>query len=82
LTTCPGRIFNNEYVKEGHDIATNVDINSSIYDPLYRFRLEFRNVQLSPQATLLVKIYTIERGTRELVVVGYSALNIFTSRGR
>ena len=76
-----GRIFGCNYEKEGHDIATSIELDSNIFEPEYNFRLEFRDVPFSPQATLLVKIYSIENSTEELVVIGYSVLNIFVRKG-
>ena len=76
----PGRIFGADFEKEGHDITSSIDLNSDIFNPTYNFRLEFRDVQFSKQATLLVKIYTIEVNTKELVVIGYCAMNIFVRR--
>ena len=81
ITKVVGRIFSHHFDKEGHDIATGLDLNSDIFNPEYNFRLEFRDVQFTPQATLLVKIYTIDSHTKELVVLGYSILNIFVERG-
>ena len=38
-------------------------------------------MQFTPQATLLVKIYTVDVHSKELVTVGYSVLNIFVRKG-
>ena len=81
ISRVTGRIFSHDYEKQGGQVSANVELDSSIFDPNFGFRLEFRDVVFSPTSTLLVKVYTIELQSKELCTVGYCALNIFCMRG-
>lgn len=76
-----GRVFSADKQKQGPDISSSLDLDSDIYNPRYGLRMEFRDPVFTQTSTLLLKIYTIERFTKELRVVGYAALNLFCLKG-
>lgn len=68
------------YAKQGQDISSSIELDSDILNPEYALRMEFRRGDFSPTSTLLLKIYTLERTSQELVVIGYSALAVFLDK--
>jgi hypothetical protein len=46
ITRVTGRIFDAKFQKQGHQIATIVDLDSSIFNPSYKFR------HVSPPSTM------------------------------
>ncbi|XP_070562568.1 uncharacterized protein [Ptychodera flava] len=81
ISRVAGRIFDKKYDKIGKDITTMVSLDSDIFNPVYNFRQEFRDLAIPPTATLLIKVYSIDRFTKRLTVVGFASLNIFVVSG-
>ncbi|XP_043555057.1 uncharacterized protein LOC122554308 [Chiloscyllium plagiosum] len=81
ISRVTGRIFDRNYNQIGPDIATKIDLNSNIFRPFYNYHVEIRNPQISPSATLLLKVYSIDRFSLRLVLIGWAALNIFVESG-
>ncbi|XP_075250609.1 uncharacterized protein LOC142342860 isoform X2 [Convolutriloba macropyga] len=83
ITRVTGRIFDHRYSDKvvAQSISTGINLDSDIYNPDYNFRVEFRDIAFPPSSTLLVKLYTIDRHTRQLTIIGYAALNIFCESG-
>ncbi|CAH1775471.1 unnamed protein product [Owenia fusiformis] len=81
ISRIAGRVLNRKYEKLGPDILTGVNIDSDIYNPIYNHRTEFRLPHIAATATLLVKVYTIDRVFKRLVVCGHGTLNIFVGVG-
>ena len=50
-----GRVFSCMYEKQGQDIASQIDLDSDIYNPVYGLRVPFRD-PLAPSSVLLVKV--------------------------
>ena len=76
-----GRIFNATKQKQGPDISSGLDLDSDICNPRYNLRLEMRDPCFTQSSLVLLKIYTIEKESKALKVVGYAALNLFCKRG-
>eukprot|EP00911_Craspedida_sp_UC1_P000582 UC1_evm3s445 len=76
-----GRIFSSSYEKQGADISTSLELDSDPQCPEYGLRTELRRGTMASTSTLLVKVYTIDAFSKELVVVGYAALPIFLDAG-
>ncbi|XP_041446984.1 uncharacterized protein ccdc17.L [Xenopus laevis] len=81
VTCVTGRIFDRNYEQFGPDISTGVDVNSDIFQPFYNFSLQIHSSNIPPTATLLLKVYTIDRFTQELTLIGWAALNLFVESG-
>eukprot|EP00079_Xenopus_tropicalis_P024407 XP_012817033.1 PREDICTED: coiled-coil domain-containing protein 17 [Xenopus tropicalis] len=81
VTHVTGRIFDRNYEQFGPDISTGVDLNSDIFQPFYNFSLQIQPSNLPPTATLLLKVYTIDRFMQELTLIGWAALNLFVESG-
>ncbi|KAM4642200.1 coiled-coil domain-containing protein 17 [Discoglossus pictus] len=81
VTRVTGRIFDKTYDQIGPDIATGIDINSDIFHPIYNYSVQIRVPNIPPTATLLLKLYTVDRFTRELALIGWAALNLFVESG-
>ncbi|XP_063003619.1 uncharacterized protein LOC134413366 [Elgaria multicarinata webbii] len=65
----------------GPDIYTGIDLNSSIFDPIYNYSIEIREPAIPPCATLLLKVYSIDRSSSSLIQIGWAALNLFVESG-
>ncbi|CAG2196380.1 unnamed protein product [Mytilus edulis] len=76
-----GRVLDRKYGVFGKDINTTVKLDSDIYNPVYENKIEFRESNIPPSATLLLKIYTLDNFYKSLSVVGYATLNIFVESG-
>ncbi|XP_074643635.1 uncharacterized protein LOC141900574 isoform X3 [Tubulanus polymorphus] len=81
ITRVAGRILTRRYEMVGRDITTIVRPDSYIYNPKFEHKMEFREPNIPPSSTLLLKVYTIDRFSNKLTVVGYTALNIFVETG-
>ncbi|XP_060559794.1 uncharacterized protein LOC132719870 isoform X5 [Ruditapes philippinarum] len=81
FTKVAGRILDRRYELYGKDINTGVKLDSDVYNPVYEEKVEFRETNIPPTATLLLKVYTIDNFYKTLTVVGYSTLNIFVETG-
>ena len=57
------------------------ELDSDIYHPAYNVRMEFREPNFSHSATLMLKVYTVNRISRVLCCVGYGFLPIFLEVG-
>jgi len=77
ISKAVGRVLTADMKAVGHDIATKVDLNSSSHMPMYGYRLEFRDVEMKADSMIVLKIYGIDLHSKELVIVGYAALNVF-----
>ncbi|XP_067845688.1 uncharacterized protein [Heptranchias perlo] len=69
------------WARIGPDISTGIDLNSNIFEPFYNYHVEFRNPRMPPSATLLLKVYSIDRFSLKLVLIGWAALNVFVESG-
>ncbi|XP_066548808.1 uncharacterized protein LOC136715039 [Amia ocellicauda] len=76
-----GRIFDRHYNQVGPDISTGIDLDSNIFEPVYGERVEIRCPCLPPSATLLLKLYAVDRFSRRLVLIGWAALGLFVESG-
>ncbi|XP_061486413.1 uncharacterized protein LOC133386710 [Rhineura floridana] len=81
VTRVAARIFTSDFSQIGPDIFTGIDLNSSIFDPLYNYSVKIREAIIPPCATLLLKIYSISRLTSELIQIGWAALSVFVECG-
>ncbi|XP_065409802.1 coiled-coil domain-containing protein 17 isoform X1 [Chrysemys picta bellii] len=81
ITRVAGRIFDSHYHQIGPDISTAIDLSSNIFEPLYNYRVEIRNPPVPPSATLLLKLYSLDRFSSKLVLIGWAALNLFVESG-
>ncbi|EGD74170.1 hypothetical protein PTSG_12409 [Salpingoeca rosetta] len=81
ITKVVGRIFNVGKQVQKKDITTSLDLDSDVFNPTYNFRLEFREPIFTPTSTLVVQVYTIDRFSNELVIIGYAAINLFCLHG-
>ncbi|KAJ7332818.1 hypothetical protein JRQ81_014998 [Phrynocephalus forsythii] len=81
ITRVAARIFTSTYKQIGPDIFTGIDLNSSIFDPIYSYSVEIREPAITPCATLLLKVYSIDSLSSRLIQIGWSALNLFVESG-
>ncbi|XP_044882933.1 coiled-coil domain-containing protein 17 isoform X2 [Mauremys mutica] len=81
VTRVTGRIFDSSYHQIGPDISTGIDLSSNIFEPLYSYSVEIRNPAVPPSATLLLKLYSLDRFSSKLVLIGWAALNLFVESG-
>ena len=51
-----GRVLDCDYHRVGRDLSAVMDLDSDIYNPVYRYRLEVREDRVPPTATLLLKV--------------------------
>ncbi|XP_077307231.1 uncharacterized protein LOC143927155 [Lithobates pipiens] len=82
LTRVTGRIFDKNYDQIGPDISTGIDLNSDIFHPHYNYSLQINSPNVPPTSTLLLKVYTLDRFSRELALIGWAALNLFVECGK
>ncbi|KYO48006.1 coiled-coil domain-containing protein 17 isoform A [Alligator mississippiensis] len=64
ISRVAGRILDSSYRQIGPDISTGIDLNSSIFEPVYNYSLDIRGLAVPPSATLLLKLYSVDRGGR------------------
>ncbi|KAK3090147.1 hypothetical protein FSP39_009490 [Pinctada imbricata] len=76
-----GRVLDRKYNVHGRDINTSIKLDSDIYNPVYEEKYEFRETNIPPSSTLLLKIYSIDNFYKQLTVMGYATLNIFVESG-
>ena len=81
VTKVTGRILNRMYTHVGADIVAHSVADCPMFNPIYDYRQEFRLPNMSPTSTLVLKVYTRDKFTNQLIVVGYSFLNIFLEHG-
>ncbi|XP_052257880.1 uncharacterized protein LOC127862678 isoform X7 [Dreissena polymorpha] len=81
FTKVAGRILDRRYELYGKDINTGEKLDSDVYNPVYEEKIEFRETNIPPTATLLLKVYTIDNFYKSLTVVGYATLNVFVETG-
>ncbi|XP_073499706.1 coiled-coil domain-containing protein 17 isoform X2 [Phyllobates terribilis] len=81
VTRVTGRIFDKNYDQIGPDICTGIDLTSDIFHPSYNCAIKINCPNISPTATLLLKVYTIDRFTLDLALIGWAAINIFVESG-
>ncbi|KAJ8277881.1 hypothetical protein GJAV_G00081220 [Gymnothorax javanicus] len=81
ISRVTGRIFDRHYNQVGPDISTGIDLNSTIFEPVYDERVEVRCPNMPPSATLLLKVYTVDRFSLKMVLVGWTALGLFVESG-
>ncbi|XP_052774398.1 uncharacterized protein LOC128212988 isoform X3 [Mya arenaria] len=81
FTKVAGRILDRRYDLYGKDINTGVKLDSDVYNPVFEEKVEFRETNIPPTATLLLKVYTIDNFYKSLTVVGYSTINVFVETG-
>ena len=51
-----GRILDRRYDVYGKDINTGIKLDSDVYNPVYEEKTEFREPNIPPTATLLLKV--------------------------
>ncbi|KAJ8392508.1 hypothetical protein AAFF_G00073860 [Aldrovandia affinis] len=81
ISRVTGRIFDRHYNQVGPDISTGIDLDSNIFQPVYNERVEIRCPSMPPSATLLLKVYTVDRFSLKMVLVGWTALGLFVESG-
>ncbi|KAF7253904.1 Coiled-coil domain-containing protein 17, partial [Varanus komodoensis] len=81
VTRVTARIFTSGFQQIGPDIYTRIDLNSSIYDPVYNYSIQIREPVITPCATLLLKVYSIDHLSSSLIQIGWAALNLFVESG-
>ncbi|XP_069498487.1 uncharacterized protein [Ambystoma mexicanum] len=81
ISRVTGRIFDRNYNQIGPDISTGIELTSSVFEPTFNYSVEIRNPWIPPTATLLLKVYSIDRFTLKLVLIGWAALNLFVESG-
>ncbi|KAI1892076.1 hypothetical protein AGOR_G00150250 [Albula goreensis] len=81
ISRVTGRIFDRHYNQVGPDISTGIDLDSNIFYPVYNERVEIRCPSMPPSATLLLKLYTVDRFSLRMVLVGWTALGLFVESG-
>nr|XP_033771786.1 coiled-coil domain-containing protein 17 isoform X2 [Geotrypetes seraphini] len=81
ISRVTGRIFDRTYNQIGPDISTGIDLNSSVFEPQYNYLVQIRKPGIPASATLLLKLYSIERFSLQLVLIGWAALNLFVESG-
>lgn len=62
-----------------HPQAALPVLDSPTYSPIFRFKMELRAPYFDPTAIALISVETIEKGTDEVRIVGYCAMNLFIS---
>jgi len=55
------------------------DLNSSVFSPIFRFKVELRANYFSPTSILLISLETIDSVHDEVRTIGYCGMNIFTT---
>lgn len=50
------RLLDRRYEKIGKDISCSVTLDSDIYNPVYNYRVEFREPNMPPSSTLIIKV--------------------------
>ncbi|XP_043376337.1 coiled-coil domain-containing protein 17 isoform X2 [Dermochelys coriacea] len=81
ITRVTGRIFDSSYNQIGPDISTGLDLSSNIFEPLYNYNVQIRDPAVPPSAALLLKLYSLDRFSFKLVLIGWAALNLFVESG-
>ncbi|XP_075037752.1 coiled-coil domain-containing protein 17 [Mixophyes fleayi] len=81
VTLVTGRIFDKNFDQIGPDICTRIDLNSDIFQPFYNYAVQINVPNIPPSSTLLLKVYTIDRFTRDVGLVGWAAVNLFVESG-
>ncbi|XP_075688731.1 coiled-coil domain-containing protein 17 isoform X2 [Rhinoderma darwinii] len=81
VTRVTGRIFDRTYEQIGPDICTALDLNSDIFQPFYNYSVEVNSPSVPPTSALLLKVYTIDRFTRDRTLIGWAAINLFVESG-
>ncbi|KAG1664568.1 hypothetical protein GQR58_019752 [Nymphon striatum] len=79
-----GKILNSEDTKKNDDpdIIAYADLNSPAKRPEFKFKLPVHGEQvlLNPNVVLLLRVYTVEAGSNELVILGSCLFNIFRNK--
>ena len=57
------------------------ELDSDIYNPDYNARIEYRDPVFPPSCTLMLKLYTVDKVSKNLCCVGYGFLPIFIEVG-
>ena len=57
------------------------ELDSDIYNPEYNARIEYRDPVFPPSCTLMLKVYTVDKVSKNLCCVGYGFLPIFIEVG-
>jgi len=74
------KLFEEE--RDGKDGALAMcDLGGNILAPKYTLRQEYRSEHFDPTATLMIRVDTIDKQTKKIVVVGYALLSLFTEVG-
>ncbi|KAG8555066.1 hypothetical protein GDO81_017570 [Engystomops pustulosus] len=81
VTRVTGRIFDQNFDQIGPDLCSGIDLSSDIFHPFYDYLVEIRSQGVPPTATLLLKVYTIDRFSRDLALIGWAAINLFVESG-
>ncbi|KAJ3261338.1 Coiled-coil domain-containing protein 17 [Boothiomyces macroporosus] len=58
-------------------IATKIDLDTSVYNPEFKFSVTITNQQVPPFSILVLELQTIDILTKEIVRVGYSYFTLF-----
>ena len=57
------------------------ELDSDIYNPEYNARIEYRDPVFPPSCTLMLKVYTVDKVSKNLCCAGYGFLPIFIEVG-
>lgn len=76
-----GRVLDKNYTRLGSDIDIQAGVNADIYNPEYNARFEYREPVFPPSTMLMLKLYTVDRVTKDLCCVGCAFLPIFLEVG-
>ncbi|KAM7426567.1 Coiled-coil domain-containing protein 17 [Porites harrisoni] len=76
-----GRVLDKNYTRIGTDIDVQAELDSDIYNPEYNARIEYRDPVFPPSCTLMLKVYTVDKVSKNLCCVGYGFLPIFIEVG-
>lgn len=61
ISRVAGRVLDRKYERIGKDISCNGTLESDIYNPVFEERVEFREPNLPPTSTLLLKVCSNRR---------------------
>lgn len=77
------KAFTSNLEKVGTPKGGLPELESSVYSPVFNFRMEWRLPAFDPTTTLMISLETIDSSSGEVRIIGYSVLNLFlTANGK
>uniref|UniRef100_A0A8W8LP49 Uncharacterized protein n=1 Tax=Magallana gigas TaxID=29159 RepID=A0A8W8LP49_MAGGI len=76
-----GRVLDWKYGVHGGDINAIANLDSDIYNPVYETKTEYRENNIPPSSTIMLKVYIVDNFYKNLTVIGYATLNVFVESG-